>query len=455
MRLAEFVTATDFSSLPTDVVEISKKMMLNAAGVGLAGSATREGKIIAEYVGQQGSSPACTILGSSTRSSPASAALANGTMVHVLDFDEYVPRRRLHPSNVIFPVVMALGESLALPGSVVVNAFSIGCEVSTKIGAAGDLNELLPTLARYGWHLEGVAGTIGATAAAGKMLGLDQEMMENAFGISVSQAAGAQVNHGTSTKSLHCGHAAMHGIISSSLAQKGFTGARNAIEDAEGFFGCYRRDVEVDEDEFVRNLGSPYDVIDPGVTFKRYPCASAIHASIDAVLELVETHAIKSEQVRNVHVSCPPRVGVDLDLFAHPDTGLQAKFSVNYCVAVALAHGVPRVKHFTDAAVKDPNILSLLDSITVDNSETISVRASRASTVEIELLDGRHFRSTVEYIGGQPPNPITPRELDDKFASCAEGILPGASIGRVISGFQQIDGLTNVVELFSSLGRRS
>jgi 2-methylcitrate dehydratase PrpD len=175
----------------------------------------------------------------------------------------------------------------------------------------------------------------------------------------------------------------------------------------------------------------------------------------DAVLGLVEEYAITPDQIRSVHVATPPRVGVDLALFAHPETGLQAKFSVNYCVAVALVHGTPQVKHFTDDGAKDPKVLSLLDFITVDNSEPISVHASRASTVDIVLVDGRTVRQTVEYIGGQPPNPMTASDLEAKFASCAEGILQGDVIARVMPEFQRLESLPNVGTLFSQLGRRS
>src|SRR6266545_1725866 len=139
-RLAEFAVNTSFSDIPGNVVDRSKDMMLNAAAVGLAGSATETGRIMVQYVQQMGGTPSCTIMGAGIRSSPVNAALANGTMVHVLDFDENVQRRSNHPSNAIFPTVMALGEQMALAGREVAAAFAIGSEVSTKIGAAGDFD---------------------------------------------------------------------------------------------------------------------------------------------------------------------------------------------------------------------------------------------------------------------------------------------------------------------------
>ena len=189
-RLAEFIVNTSVADLPQNVVEKSKQMMLNAAAAGLAGSVQKEGQIITRYVQQMGGRPDCTVIGTGLRSSPVNAALANGTMVHVLDYEEAILRRGNHPSNVMFPTVMALGQQKSLPGGEVVAAFAVGCEVSTKLGAAGDLDSMRPAMGRHGWFQTSVAGSIGAAAAAGKLLGLDQEQMENALGVAVSQAAG-------------------------------------------------------------------------------------------------------------------------------------------------------------------------------------------------------------------------------------------------------------------------
>jgi len=192
-RLAAFVVETTYDDIPGEVVERSKEQMLNAAGIGLAGVAELEGQVITNFVQDRGGAATCTILGAPFRSTPEYAALANGTMVHALDFDENVERRANHPSNEMFPTVMALGEHLGASGRDVVAAFALGCEVSTKIGAAGDLDDQFPSITRYGWNPQPVAGVFGATAAAARLLGLDQEQLENAFGLAASQASGLAV----------------------------------------------------------------------------------------------------------------------------------------------------------------------------------------------------------------------------------------------------------------------
>lgn len=450
-RLADFVVSTTFPAIPREVVQKSKEMMLNAAAVGLAGSTQKEARAIVEFTREMGGNPKSTLLGAGVRTSPVNAALANGIMVHVLDYEEAVLRRGNHPSNVMFPTVMALGEYAALSGEEVVTAFALGCEVSTKIGAAGSMDEMGPYMGQHGWHLEGVAGAIGAAAAAGKMLGLGQEEMVNALGLAVSMASGARVNFGTSGKSLHCGHAAKNGITAAMLAQKGLTAAGNAIEHDHGYFGLYRRDTNVDEEEFIGRLGHPYDVIDPGVAFKIYPCGSATHTSLDCFREVVRDYKLTPDQIKSVRVSVPPE---HIMPFSHPETGLQGKFCFNYALAVALIHGQPRIDHFTDEAVKDPKVRAFLDKVTVDGAEHTTREVSRPASVVVTLNDGRVLRNRVEHPKGHPANPLTVGELNDKFRLCAKDTLSPRQMDNAITQFRELETLPEVKPLFSLLGGR-
>lgn len=450
-RLAEAVVESDFHSLSSVVVARSIEMMLNAAGVGIAGSRTREGRIVAEFALETAGSGPSTLLGTRGRTSIVNASLANGTMVHALDFDEAILRRSNHPSNAIFPAVMALGEKLGASGQHVLAAFALGCEVSTKIGAAGDLDELIPRLARNGWHLEGVAGAIGAAAAAAKLMRLDVEQTTCALGIATSQASGVQVNYGTSTKSFHCGQAAMHGVIAASLASKGFTSSRHAIEDVNGFFGCYRRDTEVDEAELMGRFANPFDVESPGVALKLYPCASATHSCIDAIRFLVLEHEIRPDQVARVHVSCPPRAGNDLKSFTRPSTGLEGKFSLNYCAAVAIVYGIPRMHHFTEAAITDQQLVGLLDKIELERNEKPTLEISRPATVTITLTDGRSLRHRVEHAKGHPKFPLTKEELNDKFRYCTSEVLPLDITETAIDMFRSLPTIADTSRLFRIL----
>jgi 2-methylcitrate dehydratase PrpD len=240
----------------------------------------------------------------------------------------------------------------------------------------------------------------------------------------------------------------MNGIMAATLAQNGFTGARNAIEGPNGFLACFRRDTNVDEDEFIRNLGHPFDVIDPGMALKLYPCGSATHTAIDAALRLRTEHKISAPGVRSVRVAIPPHMAMP---FPRPETGLQGKFSVHYCVGVALAHGQPKIHHFTDEAVRDPEVVALLDRMTVETTERATMEISRPSAVAVVLAGGQEVSCRIEHPKGHPANPLTTSELEDKFLYCSRDILPPERVESVIAQFRSFESLSNVQPLFSAL----
>ena len=307
---------------------------------GLAGARlSRQSQAVARFVQEMGGNGRCTVIGMGMRTSPVYASLANGLMVHLLDFDDEIMGRGNHPTSAIFPVVMSLGEMNGYSGKQVVTAFALGCELSSKLGAIGDLDYPEPVeSARPGWHTDGVAGAIGATAAAAKLLELDQEQLENAFGIASGEAAGIQANLLTPSRAFQCGRAAMNGVMAALLAQRGFTGARDAIEAPGGLLGCYLSGGEVDEEDFFSRLGSPYDVVHPGVVLKVFPCESAGHTSIEAVLQLIQQYRVEPDQVEAVRVRVTPAM-LRLLPFSEPQSGWQARFSLSYVVTVALAAG--------------------------------------------------------------------------------------------------------------------
>ena len=241
-----------YDLLPTRVVAIAKEMMLNAAAVALAAAAQPDGQRITEFVQEMGGNGKCTIIGRGLRSSPVYAALANGLMVHLLDFDDVIIPNGVHPSCTVFPVVMALGEMNGAIGRDVLAAFVQGCEVTSKLAVLlsqdNSAHSASPT---GGWHLDAVAGTIGATVAAGLLLGLNQEELEQAFGTAVGQASGVQANRYTAARALQCGSAAMKGIMAARLSQQGLSGARDAMESAVGWAALFSPGNQEIGEEFL------------------------------------------------------------------------------------------------------------------------------------------------------------------------------------------------------------
>ena len=452
-RLAHFVLESNsLEHLTAEVVKRSKEMMVNAAAAALAAAAQPEGQTVTRFVQEMQGNGKCTIIGMGLRTSPVYAALANGLMVHLLDFDDEVIPRSVHPSSVVFPVVLALGEMNGCTGKDVLTAYALGCEVLSKLAGIGSLDGVeqgLPPVPS--WHWDGVAGAIGATVAASLLLGLTQEQLENALGIACGQAAGIPANLATGSRALQCGKAAMSGVTAALLARRGFTGARNALETPGGLLELYWGRESAHRERFFDHLANPYDIVHPGVTLKFYACGSASHTSIEAVLQLVQQYQIKPDQVESVRVSVTPRALEHLP-FPTPRNGWEARFCLSYIVAATLLHGQPLIDFFSDAAVQDEAVRQMMDRVTVEASETPSVLTPSPSSIELTLTDGRRLQHRAEFARGQPELPLDTQELDAKFLYCTRYILPPDHIEEAIDSFRNLENIENVTGMVSVLG---
>ena len=457
-RLARFLLERNcYDRLPAEVVQRSKEMMVNAAAAALAAAARPEGQALARFVQDMRGNGRCTIIGMGLRTSPAYAALTNGTLAHLLDFDDEIVDRGVHPSSAVFPVAMALGEMNGNSGKEVLAAFALGCEVTAKLAGIGcpDLQErrLIRLPARD--QVDSVFGVLGATVAAALLLGLDQGQLESALGMAGGASAAVPAGLATPARSLQCGRAAMNGVMAASLVRQGFDGAADALEAPGGLLErcCLglppepAKQVEV----FFRRLANPFDVAHPGVTLKLYPCGTASHTCIDAVLQVMQQYQIKPEQVETVRVSVTPESVAHLP-YATPRNGWEARSCLSYIVAATLLHGPPLIDFFSDAAVQDSAVRRMMDRVTVEATEPGSLLAPSPSSLSIDLADGRRVQHRVEFARGQPELPLDPEELDAKFLYCSRYILPPDHIEEAIDSFRNLENIENVTGMASVLG---
>ncbi len=451
-RLAEYVHGfSGGSPLPPDVAERAKEMMVNAAAVALAAAAQPESRTITKFAQDMQGNGKCTIIGMGLRSSPVYAALANGTMVHLLDFDDEIAGRGIHPSGAVFPVVMALGEMNGSPGPDVLAAYVVGCEVVAKLegaGAAGWWNVPPKSLS------SGAAGAIGAACAASAVLGLDIAETENALGLACGAAAGGTGVLPTGARAMQRGQAAMTGVLSGVLAQQGIPAPTGALEASGGWldthWGVGQADYER-VDRFFSGLGNPYDVMDPGVTMKFYPCATASHTTVEALLQLMQQYQIQASDVASVHVGVTQEALGALP-YPTPAGGAEAKACLSYIAAATLLHGHPLIDHFSDLAVQDSDVRQAMDRVTVEASETATRLIPNPSTVAVELADGRILRHRAEYARGYPQLPLDREEMDAKFLYCSRYILPADHIEEAIDSFRGLEDIVNVTGMASVLG---
>lgn len=439
--IARFAVETPFDAIPAEARRWGTIGLLDTLGVALAGVRTEVGEVITRYVARQGGTPEAGVLGSDLRLPAALAALANGTMAHALDYDDINRSMYGHPSAPLLPVVLALGERENATGAECLAAYLVGFEVECKLRAAlgPDYSDDL------GWHPTAPLATIGAAAAAARLLGLDLPRAQMALSLAASQASGLRANFGTMTKPFHAGNAARAAIVAADLVASGFTAAPDALEARYGFCQAYSGG-KPDPQAVLGTLGQPWGILQPGLVIKAYPCCGSTHRALDGVLALVRQHDIRPEDVLEVdcQVSFDPPRSLIHD---NPQTGLEGKFSMQYCVAAALLDRAIRLDTFSDAMVQRPAVRALMPRVRMrripgDEGQPTWVRPEEH--VVIRLRDGRVLRTTVVYPRGEATAPLTQEELRDKFRDCAAQVLAAADVERAIELVENLPTLPDV-----------
>lgn len=436
-RLARFVAETD--SVSDDAIEAAKRAVLDTLGVALAGSREGSARIAAAIAAERGGREEATVIGHGFRAPAGEAAFVNGIAAHALDFDDVSLPMRGHPSVPLLPAVLALGEKSGASGRGLLSAFVLGFEVQARLGRA--IGE-----AHYaaGWHATSTFGALGAAAASACLLRLDAAKTQTALGIAASLAAGLQANFGSMTKHLHVGHAARSGLEAAELAARGFSADAGALD---AFLRLMSAGVEPDLSPFG-SLGDPWEIVSSGVAVKLYPCCYATHRALDAALELRQRHAL-DPAIQSVAVEVN-RGGLLPLRDQPPATGLEAKFSMEYCLAAALADGSVGLASFSDEAVARPAVRDVMSKVVVtESAEPGDFPIGGYAEARIALSDGAEHRLRVDTPRGDPSRPLSWDELAVKFRDCAALALPGDDVERTLAIVERLEDLPDVVELTS------
>jgi 2-methylcitrate dehydratase PrpD len=418
-ELAEFVAGTSWEQVPDAARVAGRRMLFDTAGVAIAGSVDPGFEPARRFAARalgQGSVPApverpVDVLG---------AALLAGTAAHLLDYDDVHPMMGGHPSAILFPVIYALGYELGISGKDAIRAMALGGEVEARIG-----NAINPAHYSVGWHPTAVIGTLGAAAAAAALLGLDAEATRRALGIAASHACGTKANFGTSVKSLHIGIAARSGIESTLLAEAGATANDRILDEQFGGF-CELFSPATDRSQMVQDLGDAWYVADPGVAFKSLPCCGSTHASVWGMIQIAREHRPDPRRIRAIET------GVDYRRMPHTDrpvvrTGLEGKFSTQYCVAVAALQGAVGLNDFDERAVAEPRRQELMRKVryyAAPDADTwpdavVSRTGSHGALVEVTLDDGTTYRQFQPDANPYPAIAPDDSDLELKFLDCA------------------------------------
>ncbi len=434
--LVDHILAVRYDALPRAAVEMAKHVALDGIAVMLAGSTEPlgVGRISIEYVREMGGAPQASVVAGGFKTSMQSAAYANGTMAHALDYDNtWYPLN--HPTSPTLPAILAIAEHLGCDGRRVIEALVAAFEVQgrVRLAATGMADG-------QGFHKPGTTGMFGAVTAAIRMLGLERQPALMAFGIAGSRAGSLSINTGSMTKSSHSGHAARMGIECALLAQKGWTASADVFGPG-GFFDTFLGG-RAEPALLVKDFGAPFRMVDPGVGFKKHPSNYFTHRPIDAALALREEKDFAASSIARVDIRFPR---FDYVHRPQPRTGLDGKFSVQYTTAVALLDGEISVDSFDDARRFAPDVVDLLSRTQLHFDDSIPRDFDRMHCiVSVTLNDGRTLEKKVDKLSGWIGFPLSAEQRLKKFNTCARRVLPADAAARVIDLVEDLDALADV-----------
>jgi 2-methylcitrate dehydratase PrpD len=460
--VAEFIVNTKYADIPENVIDLGKKSILDGFGLALAGSASVMGPLVRQYVRSFGSTEVkggsaevkASIIGTRMKSHTRFAAFANGISIHADDFDDTqlaAAKDRIyglltHPTVSVLPPAFALCELGRRTGRDLMLAYHVGVEVECKIAEA-----IAPRHYDEGFHTTGTCGSFGSAAVCAKLRGLNPLQTTYALGIAATEGGGFRDNFGSMTKPFHAGHAAENGTVAADLAALGWTAADDILEARLGFFQA--EGGGFDPAAIVGRLGKPWTLASPGVSIKPHPSGSLSHPAMGEMLRLIRQNDIKAADVEKVDLGANHAMMSSL-LHHHPTTGLQGKFSMEYCLSILLLDRKAGLGEYQDAAVQRPDVQEMIKRVNfyVDAEAENAGLDKMTSILRIHMKDGKVFSGRAEFAKGSPANPMSYDEVADKFRGCAEfAKWPASKTESVIVTIKSLEDLSDVNKLVMAL----
>jgi 2-methylcitrate dehydratase PrpD len=456
-EVARFIHDTSLSDLADVVIDNGKKSILDGIGLALSGSVAASGEMCRRQIADIGApSGSATVIGSDLKVPPRFAAFCNGVGIHADDFDDTqlaAAKDRVyglltHPTAPALPAAMALSEDRVASGADMMLAYHIGVEVECKVAEA-----INPRHYQDGFHATATCGTFASAAAAGRLMKQDVETLQRSLSIAASQSAGLRENFGTMTKPFHAGRSSESGVVAAQFAGYGWTAAGNILEAPRGFFqaagGGY------DANAIHGKLGQPWTFDDPGVSIKPHPSGSLTHPGMTEMLNLIREHGISSGDVVRVRVGTNSNMPNAL-IHHDPRDELQAKFSMEFCMAILLLEGRAGLSEFTDEVVLRPDVKEMMKKVNfvVDDRAEEAGYHLMTTYIDVELKDGRIVSGMADFGKGSPANPMTYGAVAEKFHGCAEfAKWDKAKANEIVAMVAELETLPNILGLMALVRR--
>ena len=430
--LARYLVAAKAGDLPGWTLHEAKRTLINLLGVSLSASVMPAARIMLEWAAAEAAAPRASVIGSCLRTSPATAALLNGYLAHLQDYDDTHFPTVLHPSAPVWPAVLAAAEDTGASGSDACAAFVLGAEAACRVAMS-----VHPWHYDAGWHITGTAGGFGAAAGAGRLLGLSAEQMTHALGVAGTQAGGVRDVFGSDSKAMHPAKGAANGLQAAQLAKAGFTSADDILGGRRGFWAVLSA-AGHSEEQLLGGLGERWELANNGL--KPYANGVVSHPIQDAVIQLRNEHGLRPEQVTAINARVNPLV---LELMDRPEPrrGLEGKFSFQHCAAAALVDGAGHDAQFSDERVADPVIAALRALVSATPDEAMGEDQVH---VAISLVDGRTVETRIEHATGSPGNPMTDEALEAKYRAIATPVIGEQRAEQLLAAAWALDGAPDV-----------
>lgn len=430
--LASRISSLNYDHFDADARRWAKDAIADMIGCALLGADAGITEAITSVDGL--TNGPCLILGTKIRTGRLDAALINGTAGHALDYDDTSKSMSGHPTVIIVPAILAVAEAAESSGRDFLDAYIVGVETATRIARGVNFHHY-----EKGWHPTATLGIFGAAAASARLLRLPEDQIAHALAICVSLAAGVKANFGTPIKPLHAGMAARNGLFAALLAQKGIDASPVAFEHVQGFLEVFNGAGNYDAARMLEGWGAPLDLLNPGISIKKYPCVYSVHGAIDAAIDLRSHSLSDSAQIASVRVTMHRR-----RLLPHvlnkATSALNAKFSLSYAVARALVDGAVSLHHFENDALQDAEVQRVMELIETQAHDDDS--NDYGAEVVVTLASGeRQAASVTAPLGRGPEAPLRPGMLQAKFVDCASRSLTKEGCQKVFGQLMDLENL--------------
>lgn len=450
-QLAEFAVNIRYENIPSAVRDQAKIAIADSIGTVFAGLKERSVALLHQLAASEFRDGHSTVLGGAARLTDAGAAFANAASAHALDYDSLSLPVGFVATAVLFPLLAVAEEEGNVSGRDLLSAFTAGYEVEVAIARGLGVHHW-----SKGWHSTSTLAHFGAAVGVARLLKLDVERMRDTIGLAASESSGLRNMMGNMVKVFHMAKAARNGVFAARLAQRGFTAHLSSIEAEWGYCNSFNGVGGYDLETMLKGLGVQYDLVDPGLVVKVYPCCGLIHSALDGLLDLRGEHRFTADEVSHVQLRVHELVPRTL-CFNRPRTTYEARFSAHFCIATTLQEGALKLSHFSEDRLHDARLQRLMERVEVVVHPELhgdgTFLQNEFTEIRIELLGGKAFERRIYRVNnrGSGGRPIELEERKRKFLECTQGHVERARSERAFKLLTELETVSDVREIVASL----